>query len=222
MAQQPQIQFQTSPPIDLPLWHRFLRTADLLWLSREAGEAIIVLAESLATPEPRIATPDEILAMAIRDLHECYIDLEFLDHDEAPHWGELGVVAFKVRPVLGEIVERLKGVVEVDLSGDDTLNPVRALYGLWAGPQVVAALGIVGHRVAVDQHETTDLPSMVDDPLWCLAAGLICDLPFIAVVLRQIGEASAELREMVNQVAEQLEAESRRLLSPLTALPVSE
>lgn len=40
MAQQPQIQFPASPPIDLPLWHRFLRTSDLLWLSREAGEAL--------------------------------------------------------------------------------------------------------------------------------------------------------------------------------------
>jgi hypothetical protein len=183
---------------------------------------MIVLAEALASPEPRPATPQEILAMAVRDLHECYIDLEFLDHDEAPHWGDLGVAAFKLRPVLGEIVERLQGEVEVDLSGDDTLNPVRALYGLWADPQVVAALGTVGHRVAVDQHETCDLPSMVDDPLWCLAAGLICDLPFIAAMLRQIGEAPAELREMVNQAAERLEEESRRLLPLLPALPIAE
>ena len=79
-----------------------------------------------------------------------------------------------------------------------------------------------GHRVAVDQHETADLPSMVDDPLWCLAAGLICDLPFIAAVLRQIGEASTEVREILHHAAERLAEAPRRLLPLLPSLPGTE
>ncbi len=223
MHPQPQTPFQTSPPIDLPLWHRFLRTQDLLWLSREAGEALILLAEALADPEPKIVGPEEMLGMVVLDLHHCFIDLEFLDEDEAPHWGPLGVAAFETRPVLGEMIERLLRLVPVDLSGvDSSLNPVRALYGLWAEPQIVAALGTVGARVVVDQHETSDLPSLVDGPLWCLAAGLICDLPFLGAVLRQVGDTSLEWRQTLILAADQLEAESRRLLPLLPPLADAE
>ncbi len=222
MHQRPQIQPPSSPPIDLPLWHQFLRTQDLLWLNREAGEALIMLADALAAPEPRAVANEDILAMVVRDLHQCFNDLEFLDHDEAPHWGPVGVAAFEARPVLGEMVERLQRIVPVDLSGEDSMNPVRALCGFWVEPQVVAALGKVGANVAVHQQETSDLPSMIDDPLACTVAGLICDLPFIAAVLRQIGEASTEVREIVHHAAGRLEAESRRLLPLLPSLPATE
>jgi hypothetical protein len=222
MHQRPQTPTQSPPPIDLPLWHRFLRTQDLLWLSREAGEALIVLAEALAAPEPKIVGPEGMLGMAVLDLHHCFIDLEFLDEDEAPHWGPLGAAAFETRPVLGEMIEHLLRLVPVDLSGvDSCLNPVRALYGQWAEPQIVAALGTVGARVVVDQHETSDLPSMVDDPLYCLAAGLICDLPFLGAVLRQVGGTPLEWRQTLILAADQLEAESRRLFPLLPPLPVS-
>ena len=63
---------------------------------------------------------------------------------------------------------------------------------------------------------------MVDDPLWCLAPGLICDLPFIVAVLRQIGETSTEAREMLHHAAERLEEESRQLLPLLPTLPGTE
>ena len=51
---------------------------------------------------------------------------------------------------------------------------------------------------------------------------MISDLPFIAVVVRQIGEASTEVREMVTHATEQMEGESRRLLPLLPSLPVTE
>ncbi len=127
MQQRPQSQPPSSPSIDLPLWHRFLRTQDLLWLNREAGEALIVLAEALADPEPKIVGPEEMLGMAVLDLHHCFIDLEFLDHGEAPHWGPLGVAAFEARPVLRKMVERLQQVVRADLDSDEPMNPVRGL-----------------------------------------------------------------------------------------------
>ncbi len=82
---------------------------------------------------------------------------------------------------------------------------------------MVAALGKVGARVAVDQHETCDLPSMVDGPLSCVVAGLVCDLPCIAAVLHQAGARSRAMGELMAEVAERLEGEAMRLGPLLSA-----
>ena len=218
MHPQPQIPNQTSPPIDLSLWHRFLRTQGLLWLSREAGESLIVLVETVAEPEPRGLGHEEVLALAVRDLYQCFIDLEFLDHDEARFWGPVGMGAFQTRPGLREMVERLQRVAPVDLSHEVTIDPIRTLFGLWIDPDRLTALGRIGTAVAIHPQESSEEPSMIDDPLYLTLAGLICDLPFIAAVLRQVGGEPPRLRALMVEIADHLEKEAQRLESLLANL----
>ena len=83
---------------------------------------------------------------------------------------------------------------------------------------VCAPLGRIGATVAIHQQESSELPSMVDDPLSCVVAGLVSDLPCIAGALRQAGAGSPVMGEPMAEAAERLEGEAMRLSPLLSAL----
>ena len=208
--------------IQIPLWHPYLRTAAVLRLSREHAQALVTLTEALAALEPpRTATLRECIRLAVRDLYQCFLELEFLEPGGDASVPEtersLHRTLLKVRPRLETLTSLLNRWARLDLRLEDSTNPVRAAVERRMPTAVAEALGGIASQAARNMAHCAEVRPLVDDVTWAAAAGVICDGLLIAGELREAATVSAEATRILARVAGALEGEARKVLYVLPA-----
>jgi|GEM_PF-1644344 len=199
------LQDDYQPPLEVPVWHPLLRTASLLRLGGGEAEALMCLAEALASPDPPPQTPLDILDLVAADLRQCRRELEIFDD---PAIGATGEDLRVTRSYLTRIIQEMKFLEKNPPGAEDARNPVRSLAAARIPGEPLAALGQLGGVVAAFYEEAAPPPRLVADPLWAITAGVVCDLGYLAGVLReQAGRCAGGLRGELTRWVEILEKE---------------
>jgi|GEM_PF-6806226 len=201
-------------------WRGYLRMAALYRLDWISAQALIAVTKALASSrEPQVVPRDQLLRWMARDLEAVWLELEvFRDEREAWETGHPCLAAEAWEVALGRELlktnDRLKPWRE-QLTGsldpvEDSLNPVRALFGLWVGEGLAVHLGELGWRTAAWVEEMGP-ENRLAEPRMGSYRGVAEDLLMIATIVRQASAAEDFRRRPMLKLCVQMEQEGRRL-----------
>lgn len=211
-----------EPPIRVPLWHPYLRTAALLRLPRQMAVDLMLLADHLSQGgKISQLPPARFIGPAAVDLNYCVAALEYFTDGRTPaetYDGEFLVIRGYLVQVIGAL-EELNGI-EGTLR--DPRGPVRAIFALTASQALCDAFAHLGSRVVASYEEGHYIPRLVENVEWALVAGVLCDLSLTAQQLHAAAQKTAGAgswqRQRCRHLAEIVERQVERLAQLLPGL----
>lgn len=205
-----------TPPLDV-VWHPLLRSASLLRLDSRHARDLTEVADGLSQGIVGVWSPVDVCGLVALDLRQCLAETEIFVEPgfESPYGKEIRAM----RATVGRIVPEM-GHLGASPGATDIRDPLRAVARIWLQAEVYVALGRLGATVAeaFEEGGRADVPA--PDTAWSAAAGVTCDLSFLAVVLReQAARCVGELMPAMESWADSLMHEVRSLEFALPAEP---